>query len=261
MQGARAHQDCDLAAFVQHVRGALQIFVRRHDFRPRVSDARMRRAVLVRRRLVFEVLQVVRQDKRGYAPFGQRDAHGAIDHMPHLRRHARLLHVGARHILEHRREIDFLLIMRAERRARLLPDYREHRHVIHSRVIESRNQMRGTRAGCGNAHAQFAGKFGVRARHERRHFLMTCLHEFDFSFRTIEGTEYAIDAVTWITVHAPDAPLMKPLDDKVAHCLCHESLLPKKSRAMSLVAHRAICLDSKRCTAPSRNRAVRHNHC
>lgn len=39
-------------------------------------------------KLVFDILQVVRQDERGHAPPGQRNAERAIDEMADLRRRA-----------------------------------------------------------------------------------------------------------------------------------------------------------------------------
>ncbi len=57
--------------------------------------------MLARRRFVFEFLEIVRQHDGGYRAARQRDAHGAVNHMAHLRSHARLLHIGAGHVLEH----------------------------------------------------------------------------------------------------------------------------------------------------------------
>ena len=95
---------------------------------------------------VWLFLQIVRQHDCRDPPLAQRDANGAVDQMPHLRRRRRLLHERAGDILEHADEIDFLLIMAAERVARLLADDRQHRHVIQPRIVKPGDQVRGARA-------------------------------------------------------------------------------------------------------------------
>ena len=184
----------------------------------------MRGAVLARGRLVFEVLKIVRQDQRGHATLGQRDTNGAVDEMPHLSRYARLHREGAGDVLEHGREIEFLLIMRAERGARLLADDREHRHVIHACVVKTGDQMRCAGPRRRNTDPQFASEFRVGARHERGHFLVTRLHEFNLAFCAIQRAEHAIDAVAGIAEHAAHAPLMQSFDDEVAYGRCHSNL-------------------------------------
>ena len=76
----------------------------------------MHRAVLVRR-LGHHLLglHVVRHDDAGDGALRQGDAHGAIDHMAHLRGLVDHLDEGARNILEERLQIDFLLIAAAAR--------------------------------------------------------------------------------------------------------------------------------------------------
>ena len=68
----------------------------------------------------------------------------------------RLLDERAGDVLEHADQVDFLLIMAAERGARLLAGDREHRHVIEPRVIKAGDQMRRAGTRCGDAHAEFA---------------------------------------------------------------------------------------------------------
>ena len=99
--------------------------------------------------------------------------------MAHLRRRAGLLHEGAGHVLEHADQIDFLLIVAAERRAGLLPGDGQHRHVVHPRVVQAGDQVRRTGARGRHANTKFAGELGVGRGHERRHFLMAHLNELD----------------------------------------------------------------------------------
>ena len=56
-------------------------------------------------------------------------------------------------VLEQRRQVDLLLVVAAERHARLLPGNRQHRHVIGPRVIEAGDEMRRTGAGGRDADA------------------------------------------------------------------------------------------------------------
>ena len=57
-----------------------------------------------------------------------------------------MLHVLAGDVLEQRDEIDLLLVVAAERRARLLADDRDHRLVIELGVVEAVEQMDRARA-------------------------------------------------------------------------------------------------------------------
>ena len=84
-----------------------------------------------------------------------------------------------RHILEERDEIDFLLVIAAHRRPRLLPDDRHHALMIHFGIVKPVEQMDRARPAGGEADAHFAGEFGVRAGHEGRHLLVPHLHVID----------------------------------------------------------------------------------
>lgn len=85
--------------------------------------------------------------------------------------------------------------MTAQRRARLLADDGQHRHVVHARIVEAGYQVRSAGAGSSDAHAQFAGELGVGRGHERGHFLVPCLNEFDLAFGPAHGAEHAVDAI------------------------------------------------------------------
>ena len=101
----------------------------------------MDRAVFARRVLVGGVAKVVGNNQCRHPAFGFRHAHGAIDEMADLGCRAGLLHEGARHVLEHADDIDFLLVMAAKRCTRLLPGDCQDRHVIHPGVVHASDQM------------------------------------------------------------------------------------------------------------------------
>ena len=77
-------------------------------------------------------------------------------------------------------EIDFLLVMAADRGARLLAGDRENRHVIEPGVVKPGDQMRRAGPGGRDADAELAGELGVGRGHEGRHFLVPRLDELDF---------------------------------------------------------------------------------
>ena len=122
--------------------------------------------------------------------------------------------IGAGDVLEHRDQIELLLIMAAERVARLLADDREHRLMIEQRVVKPGDQMRRARARGRDADAELAGELGIGRGHEGRHFLVPRLDELDLAVRAVERAEHAVDAVAGIAEDVPHAPLVQALDEK-----------------------------------------------
>ena len=94
-----------------------------------------------RRLAVGRLLRVVGQDDGGDLALADCAANGPIHQVAYLCRRAGLLDEGARDILEHRRQVDLLLIVRAQRGAGLLPGDREHRHMIQTRVVQPGQQV------------------------------------------------------------------------------------------------------------------------
>ncbi len=111
--------------------------------------------------------------------------------------------------------------MAADRHARLLAGDRQNRHVVEPRVIKSRDEMRGTRAGGGDANAELTRELGMRRRHERGHLLVSYLDEFNLTFGPAQRAEDAVNAVAGIAINSPDAPLVKPLHKEVTDSLGH----------------------------------------
>jgi hypothetical protein len=150
--------------------------------------------VLARGLAIRLLLQVIRQHDCGDPPIADGDANGAVDEMPHLRRRKRLLDERASNVLEQTDKVYFLLVVAAERVARLLSYNGEHRHVIEPRVVEPGYQVRGARPRGRDANTELARELGVGARHKRRHFLVPRLDESDL--------------VTGPILSAPNTPLM-----------------------------------------------------
>ncbi len=170
-----------LLAAVEHFGGAAQIGVVRDGLWLGEADAGMDRAVLARRLLVGHLLKIVGQDDRRHPALAERDSDRTIDQMAHLRRRGGLRDEGAGDVLEQARQIDFLLIVAADRVARLLTGNGEDRHVVEPRVIKPGDEMRGAGPRGRDADAEFAGEFGVGRGHERRHFLVPRLDELDLA--------------------------------------------------------------------------------
>ncbi|MGY4382885.1 hypothetical protein ACVWZ3_010588 [Bradyrhizobium sp. i1.3.6] len=84
MQRTGADQYRDLLARVEHLRRAIEIDVAGHDAGRTVADTGMQRAVRAGWFLVGLLLEVVGQDDCGGGPACERDAHRAIDQVPHL---------------------------------------------------------------------------------------------------------------------------------------------------------------------------------
>src|SRR3546814_5469931 len=87
-------------------------------------------------------------DDAGHGAFRGGDTQGAVDHVTRLRWRGDGLCV-IRNVFKHRRQVDLLLEVAAERRYRLLADNRDHRHVIHFGVVQPGQKMK--RAGPGRS--------------------------------------------------------------------------------------------------------------
>ena len=64
------------------------------------------------------------------------------------------------------------------------------------------------------ADAELAGELGVGDRHERAHLLVARLDEVDPAV-ALERADDAIDAVARVTIDAPDAPGLEPVDEEI----------------------------------------------
>jgi hypothetical protein len=67
--------------------------------------------MLTRRFFRIHLLDVVGDDNAAHVAFNLGDAHGAINHMPHLLRCRNHMDVFMRNVLEQRNKVDFLLII------------------------------------------------------------------------------------------------------------------------------------------------------
>ena len=136
MKRACPDQDRHLLPLVEDAGGAFEVFLCGQDLGRFISDPGEDGAVHSRRRLDgIHQLQVIRHDDAGDAALGLGDAHRPVDQLTNLRRLRRHMDVLAGDVLEQRDQIDLLLILAAERDARLLPDDRQYRLMVHLRVV------------------------------------------------------------------------------------------------------------------------------
>src|SRR4029453_18863163 len=76
---------------------------------------------------------------------------------------------------------------------------------------------------CRDADAEAAGELGVAARHERRRFLVSHLHETDLVALLQQRFHDAVDAVAGETEDGIDAPLVQDVDEDLRCRLSHSS--------------------------------------
>ena len=166
------------------------------------------------------LLHVVGKDHHGHAALGLGDAHRPVDQMPRLLGHRADLD-ELRDVLHQRGEVDFLLVMAAQRGARLLAHDRHHRLAVELGVVQSVQQMDGARPGGRQAHADLAGEPGVAAGHEGCFLLVADLHEVERVLHAAQRRQQAVDAIARIAEQAAHAPLAEPLEDEIADGLGH----------------------------------------
>jgi hypothetical protein len=211
-------EDCDLVAGVQDVGGGLQRAALGHQAIADPADAGKSAAVLARRGLHrVQGLQVVRHDDAGRAALGPGNTESPVDQVPHLLGAGGHVHVFPGDVLEQRHQVDFLLVVRAQRGALLLADDGDHRLVVELGVVQAVEQVDGARSGRRDAHAHFARVFGVGARHQGGEFLVAGLHELDavrLVFLFAHRVHDAVDGVPGVAEQAFHAP--------VAHAPHHE---------------------------------------
>src|ERR1700749_581308 len=98
--------------------------------------------------------------------------------------------------------------------------------MVKPRVVKTGNEMRSAGARSGDAHAKVAREFGVGARHEGGHLLMSGLDKIDFTLGAVQRAEHAVDAIAGIAEDFPHAPGVQALYDEVADRLRHGSWSP-----------------------------------
>ncbi len=212
-----------------------------------------------RRVLVCQFLQVVRDDHRGHAAPGRGNAHRAVDAVPDLRRLRRGHHVVAGHVLEQRLQVDLLLVVRADRGARLLAHDGDHRHVVHLRVVQPGQQVDCPRSRGRVAQPDLAGELGVRRRHEGGHLLVADLDVRHAGLRPLQRKIEAADAVARIAEHPLQAPLVEAVPDEVADGHAHEALhVGSGLRGLGRPGVRSLRPEQRRVSGA--NRTTRKGH-
>ena len=168
-------------------------------------------------------LDVVRKDHHSGAQAEPGGAEGGVEDRLRLGGCDDGLHVD-RDIGEGPFEIALLLHEGAEGRGRLLPDDRDHRLVVHLRVVEPVEHVESSGAGGGHAHPDLAGELRMCGRHEGAGLLMGGPHVLQAPIRALRRAERAVeraDPVSRVPEDTTDPPLSKSLDHEVADGRCH----------------------------------------
>jgi len=93
--------------------------------------------------------------------------------------------------------------------------------MISFNVVQTDQQVHGSRAGCREADADLATELGVAAGHERRRFLVPRLDELDLVGSAVERADNAVDAVTRVAVNTAHAPSRKASDQSIGYGVGH----------------------------------------
>ena len=168
------------------------------------------------RRFECSLLHVLGKDDRRWPAPRERKPDRAVDHVRQLGGLRHLLHIFG-DVGEHAVEVQLLLVAAPAHRRFGLPADREHRHVVELGVVKAGDKMGRAGAAGREAYAQLAGEFGIRDRHEGRHFLVARLDEVDVAV-ALERADDAVDAVAGIAEDPFDAPGLQSFDEEV-RCL------------------------------------------
>ncbi|MNS58765.1 hypothetical protein D3C72_916940 [compost metagenome] len=183
----------------------------------RQAYAGVHRAMLARRRLHgFQVLHVVGKNQAGHAAPLHGDPHGAVHHVARLKRRRDHVHEVMRHVLEQADQVYLLLIVAAQRAARLLAHDGHDGLMVQLGVVQPVKQVDGARPGRGQAHADLPREFGVGAGHEGRAFFVACLDEFQFLVFP-KRADQAVDAIAGIAEHTLHAPFAQAGKNKIGN--------------------------------------------
>ena len=89
-------------------------------------------------------------------------------------------------------------------------------------VVQTGQQMHGSRAGRREADADLATELGVAAGHERGHLLVPDLDQLGIALGPIECAEERVDAVARVAVNATHAPSCEASDESVGYGVGHD---------------------------------------
>ena len=128
------------------------------------------------------------------AALRERRAAAGVDDRLHVARAHDLLVVD-RDVFEERQQVDFLLVLRAEKIVIRLTGDREHRRAIHLGVVQSVEEMDRARTRRRETDAKLPRVFCVAARHERRGFFVADLDERQTILPLTQRLHDSVDAV------------------------------------------------------------------
>lgn len=224
-QGPGTGEDRHAPAAIEDRRGGLQVGVARVGSRLDEAHRRHHVAVLVGLALRGRhLLHVVGHDHRRHLPLADRHAQGSVQHMEQLCRADHGLDIGG-NVLEQALQIDFLLVVAAQRGSRLLADDGQHRLMIHARVVEPVQQVDRARPRGGEAHPDLSGELGVGAGHEGRHLLVAHADIVECLGAPAHGAHDPVDAIAGVAEDALHPPLAQAFEQLIGNRAGHSRLL------------------------------------
>jgi len=182
--------------------------------------------MFMQRFFVRKILQIIWKNDAGDSTICSCNSYRPVDEVADLRRLSAHMNVVARNIFEQRHQINFLLVVAANGRSRLLTNDRDNGLMIHPRIVQAIQQMNGTGARRSKANADFAGKLRMGTRHKRSHLFVTGLNKLDFRTCTIDRTYHAVNTVSRISENSFYAPASQTLDDEITNQMIARYLAP-----------------------------------
>ena len=217
--GAVTDQERHLAAGIDDGRGLHDFALGRNNGCGGCGSAGARDPVFRGEVGHLHVLHIVRKNDDRRSEPNPSGAESSVDDRLHLFGRDDGLHIHS-HIGQGPLQIVLLLGKRSERRQTLLADDCDHGLIIRLGVVQAVEQVKGSRAGGRNTHADLTGKFGMGGGHQGADFLVgrpDILQPFALAFRLAQRAVEITDPVTGKSEHPGDAPLPNPLDHEITY--------------------------------------------
>ncbi len=116
----------------------------------------------------------------------------------------------------------------------MLADDRDHRLVIHLRVIQAIEQVNRAGSGCRDAHPHLAGELRMGTRHQAGDLLVGGTDVTEVLAVALGSSQRPVksaDAIPGVAVEAVQIPLDQAIDNEVADC-AHDRSFPLSAETL-----------------------------
>src|SRR5207248_5347267 len=171
----------------------------------------------------IQVLHIFGKNDTGDRTLGFSDAHCTVNQVAYLYRIHSCVDILACDIFEQRLEVNLLLVVAANGRARRLANNRHNGLMIHFGIVQTIEQVNCARSRGRQADTDLSCKLGVSGCHERCHLFMAHLHKLEQVFIALQAAQDAVNAVARIAIDAFNTPRRKAFQQKITDFITHES--------------------------------------